>query len=172
MGCDGAWSKRYFCSGVLLSGVVALAALCGQADRAYAFSFFGLFGDDPPKPSPTTLPYKIDFAAKGDDDVVAALEDSSSFYKLRQDSPPDGASLVQRLGADFAPMLDALWGAGYYNARLTATVGGTELRLDQDHDEAAARTADTYRNQSVVPVTVTAETGPQFKVRRVRRNEK
>ena len=94
---------------------------------ALALDFFGLFGsDEPPQPSPTTLPYKIEFVVNGDDGVKYALQDSSNFYKLRQDPPPDGEALAGRLNADFAPMIDALWGEGYYNARIFAAVGAVQ----------------------------------------------
>jgi hypothetical protein len=61
-----------------------------------------------------SLPYRVEFMVDGDDGVKDPLQDSSNFYKLRQDLPLDGGALVQRLTADFASMLDALWGSGYY----------------------------------------------------------
>ena len=63
---------------------------------ASAFDFFGLFGsDEPPNPSPSTLPYRVEFVVHGDDGVKDALQDSSNFYKLRQDPPP-GRTKVRR----------------------------------------------------------------------------
>ena len=112
----------------------------GQIVAVSAFDFFGLFGsDEPPNPSPSTLPYRVEFVVHGDDGVKDALQDSSNFYKLRQDPPPDGDALAQRLTADFAPMLDALWGSGYYNARIFASVGATQLELGQTEGERVAR---------------------------------
>ena len=42
--------------------------------------------------------------------------DASSLYKLRKDAPPDGDALARRAQSDFGPIIDAMWGAGYYNA--------------------------------------------------------
>ena len=151
-----------FLTGVLASGVFF------EPDVASAFDFFGLFGSaEPPKPSQTTLPYKIEFVVHGDDSVKDALQDSSNFYKLRQDPPPDGEALAQRLTADFAPLVDALWGAGFYDARIFATVGEMQLELDESGEEPFARAAEVYRNRAVVPVTITVDTGPLFHLRNV-----
>ncbi len=136
--------------------------------EALAFDFFGLFGSEtPPAPSASTLPYSVTFVIAGDESVKAALEESSNLYKLRQDPPPDGQSLVQRLEADFAPMVDALWGAGYYNATIRAAIGGTPVQLGPGLGNGAARIAAAYRDRSVVPVTIFVETGPLFTLRRI-----
>lgn len=135
---------------------------------ALAFDFFGLFGSEtPPTPSATTLPYTVTFVIKGDEAVKAALEESSNLYKLRQDPPPDGESLVQRLEADFAPLIDALWGAGYYNATIRAAIGDTPVQLGPGLGNGAARIAAAYRDRAVVPVTIFVETGPLFTLRRI-----
>lgn len=152
-----------------LLGLVIVAGSAGASlGPARAFDFFGLFGSDEPKPSPTALPYKVEFEVRGDADVESALQDSSTLYKLRQDAPPDGETLVQRVQTDFAPLIDALWGAGYYNARVIVSVAGVPLEIGRDREGAAARAANEYRNRDLVPVTVTAETGPQFRLRSVR----
>jgi len=151
-----------FLTGVLASGVFF------DPDAASAFDFFGLFSSaEPPNPSQTTLPYKIEFVVHGDDSVKDALQDSSNFYKLRQDPPLDGEALAQRLTADFAPLVDALWGAGFYDARIFATVGEMQLELDESGEEPFARAAEVYRNRAVVPVTITVDTGRLFHLRNV-----
>src|SRR5438105_4515552 len=153
--------------GLALTGILATGLILAPVGSS-AFDFFGLFGsDEPPNPSPSTLPYRVEFAVHGDDGVQDALQDSSNFYKLRQDPPPDGEALAQRLTADFAPMLDALWGSGYYNARIFAAVGATQLELGQTENERFARAANAYRNRAVVPVTITVETGPLFRLRNI-----
>ena len=152
----------------LLGCVVFVGAVCGPARLASAFDLFGLFGSHAaPQPSPTTLPYKVDFEVKGDDAVERALEDASNLYKLRDTPPPDGESLVQRATADLAPLIDAMWGAGYYNGRVSVLVAGMPLALPQDHRGAAAAAANAYRNRGTVPIRVIAETGPRFKLRDV-----
>src|SRR5215218_2070899 len=123
MRCVG-WARgRRF----LLSLVIAAGSAGAPVGPAWAFDFFGLFGSEEAKPSPTALPYKVEFKITGDDRVESALQESSSLYKLRQDAPPDGETLVQRVQADFAPLIDALWGAGYYNARVIVLVAGVPL---------------------------------------------
>jgi len=165
MRCVKRWSKRRSISGLVLTGILATGLAPAGAS---AFDFFGLFGsDEPPNPTPSTLPYRVEFVVHGDDGVKDALQDSSNFYKLRQDPPPDGEALAQRLTADFAPMLDALWGSGYYNARIFASVGATQLELGQTENERVARAADAYRNRAVVPVTITVEAGPLFRLRNI-----
>lgn len=150
----------------LLRLMVVASTSCVPANAALAFDFFGLFGsDNTPKPSSTTLPYKVEFEVKGDDDVKRALQDSSNLYKLVETPPPDGESLVLRVKADFAPLIDALWGAGYYNGRVLVDLAGVPLELGRGPENAAARAANAYRNRDVVPVKVIVETGPQFKLR-------
>ncbi|MBA2636979.1 MAG: BamA/TamA family outer membrane protein [Solirubrobacterales bacterium] len=153
---------------VLLGSVVVVGAASVPARLASAFDFFGLFDTQAaPQPSPTTLPYKVDFEVKGDDAVERALEDASNLYKLRETPPPDGESLVQRATADFRPLVDAMWGAGYYNGRVSVEVAGVPLELGQDRRGAAAAAASGYRNRGTVPIKVIAETGPRFKLRDV-----
>src|SRR5215207_2913350 len=118
---------------VVLGSFMFVAATSAPARLALAFDFFGLFeSQTAPQPSPTTLPYKVDFEVKGDDAVERALEDASNLYKLRDTPPPDGESLVQRATADFGPLIDAMWGAGYYNGRVSVVVAGVPLALGHD----------------------------------------
>lgn len=148
-----------------------MAALLAAAPAgpALAFDLFGLFGgDQPPQPTPAALPYRLTVTVVGDADLKDALEDASTLHSLRKDSPPDGATLVQRLKADFAPMLDALWGAGYYNARLVATVAGVPVVLGSEGGaDAAVAAADRLRGRAVVPIVVTADPGPLFRLRTI-----
>ncbi|PNG25043.1 hypothetical protein CR492_15450 [Methylocella silvestris] len=151
-----------------LAAVLALAAGASAPQSAAAFDFFGLFGsDEPPAPTPTTAPYKVEFVIRGDDSVKQSLQDASNLYKLRQDPPPDAAALAQRLAADFAPMLDALWAVGYYNARIFARVGDFERELKGADPEAFARAASAFAGRAVAPVTITVETGDLFHLRDV-----
>ena len=143
---------------------LVIAATCPSFQPAWAFDLFGLFGAKSPEPSSTALPYTITFVAPGDSDAEGRLQEASSLYSLRGTPPPDGASLVQRVKADFAPMIDALWGAGYYNARVSIEMAGIVIELGRDRDVAAARAADAYRARELVPVRVVAEIGPLFKL--------
>ena len=146
--------------GVVIAGLVA-------AEPSAAFDFFGLFGDDAIQPSATTLPYDVTFDITGDSGVEGALQQASNLYKLRQDAPPDGLSLAARAQADFPAMIDALWGAGYYNARIVTSVAGRPLEIGQPRETIAARAADAYRGRARVPVKIAVETGPLFTLRKV-----
>ncbi|MBZ6076631.1 autotransporter assembly complex protein TamA [Microvirga puerhi] len=143
---------------------VLLGALAWPGDDARALDLFGLVGSDdkPPAASPNALPYALAFDIAGDRKAVEqALKDASELYRLRQDAPLDGDSLARRAQADFGPMLDALWGTGYYNATLAFEIGESALTIGSDA-RSAARTAEAYRNREPVPVKVLVNTGPLF----------
>jgi translocation and assembly module TamA len=134
---------------------------------AAAFDFFGLFGsDEPPPPSPTTLPYRVEFVTRGDADITDSLQDASNLFKLRQDPPADEWGLAQRINTDFASLTDALWALGYYNARVFVSIGAvTELELGHDVGDKLARAAAVYKDRALVPITISVEPGPIFKLR-------
>jgi translocation and assembly module TamA len=108
--------------------IVALAAsviVFSDWTAAQAFDFFGLFGSDdtPPPVSRASIPYTLTVEVTGDDGALkSAVRDASSLYSLRKDAPADGEALARRAESDFAPVIDALWGAGYYNAAAPAAV--------------------------------------------------
>ncbi|MET0429593.1 MAG: autotransporter assembly complex family protein [Microvirga sp.] len=135
---------------------------------ARAFDFFGLFGSDdkPPAASQAALPYVVTFAITGDDGVERSLKDASNLYRLRDAAPPDGDSLVRRAESDFAPLIDALWGAGYYNTTIEIDVGGAAMQIGK-RAPAAVRAAESYRGREAVPITVRVDTGPLFELRTI-----
>ena len=147
--------------------LVLLGAMSsGSVRSAWAFDFFGLFGSEgAAEPSAAALPYELTFTVRGDEDVEGRLREASNLHQLRRDAPPDGETLLQRVNADFAPLIDALWGAGYYDATVTIEVAGVPVQIGGVRDAAAARAANAYRNRSRVPVRVVAETGPLFRLR-------
>jgi translocation and assembly module TamA len=150
-----------------LTGILATGLILAPVG-ASTFDFFGLFGsDEPPNPSPSTLPYRVEFVIHGDDGVKDVLQDSSNFYKLRQDPPPDGEALAQRLMADFAPMLDALWGSGYYNARIVASVGATQLELGQTEGERRRPCGQRLSEPRRCPRNDHGGDGPLFRLRNI-----
>jgi translocation and assembly module TamA len=158
-------------SGGNLQRLVLACSVCAPLlapTGALAFDFFGLFGDDkPPAASRQALPYLIEFQAGKSSDLKDALQQASTLYRTRQDPPPDGETLVRRAEGDLAPMLDALWGAGYYNATLTLEVAGIPLTFGQTTPPNVARAAESYRAREAVPIKVTAEPGPLFRLRAV-----
>ncbi|WP_312896905.1 autotransporter assembly complex protein TamA [Microvirga soli] len=151
-----------FLVGVLFSGL--------PAHHAGAFDLFGWFGgsDDPPPPSSDALPYSLDYVIGSDTkNLEQTLKDASTLQSLQSDPPPDAAALVARAQADLPRLIDALWGAGYYNSRVAINVAGVPLMLQSPRPEAAARAVAGYRARALVPVQIIADPGPQFALRDV-----
>ena len=143
-------------------------ALIGLTGEAAAFDFFGLWGSDdtPPAISANAIPYVVTFQVQGDDkDILSAVRDASTLYKLRKDAPPDGDSLARRAAKDFAPLIDALWGQGYYDAAVTMRLDGATLNIGDAETGAFERAAEAHRNRSVAPVVVAIAPGPLFSLR-------
>ncbi len=154
----------FLCLAGLLLGGASIAP-------AAAFDFFGLFGsddDDPPPPSPNALPYSLNFVVAGENkDLVQTLKDASTLQSLQGDPPPDAPALVSRAEADLPRLIDALWGAGFYNARVTINVAGSPLQLQAQRSTAAAQAAAGYRARALVPVEVQVDPGTLFTLRDV-----
>ena len=154
--------------------IVALAAsviVFSDWTAAQAFDFFGLFGSDdtPPPVSRASIPYVLTVEVTGDDGALkSAVRDASSLYSLRKDAPADGEALARRAETDFAPVIDALWGAGYYNAAATIAIDRATLTFGSSDIAAFARAAEAYRNRSAAPVVIKVDPGPLFKLRSVR----
>jgi translocation and assembly module TamA len=147
----------------VLSGAVSSAP-------AAAFDFFGWFrgsNNDPPPPSASALPYSLEFTVAGDSDLQQVLKDASTLQSLQEDPPPDAAALVSRAEADLPRLIDALWGAGYYNARVVINVAGVPLALQAARTNAAIRAATSYQARALVPVQIIADPGTQFALRDV-----
>jgi len=162
------WSatRKYF-SLIILAGLLSGAT---PIQPASAFDLFGLFrsSNEAPPPGPDTLPYALEFSVIGSDkNLVQILKDASTLQSLRGDPPPDAESLVRRAEADLPRLTDALWGAGYYNARVVVAVAGVPLSLRAPRPEAAIRAATAYRSRAQVPVQVTVDPGTQFKLRSI-----
>jgi translocation and assembly module TamA len=154
--------------------IVALAAsviVFSDWTAAQAFDFFGLFGSDdiPPPVSRASIPYTLTVEVTGDDGALkSAVRDASSLYSLRKDAPADGEALARRAESDFAPVIDALWGAGYYNAAATIAIDRATLTFGSSDIAAVARAAEAYRNRAPAAVVIKVDPGPLFKLRTVR----
>lgn len=163
------WSGIRKCSSlVVLAGLLSGGL---SIPPAIALDFFGLFrGSDEASPPPNadTLPYALDFTVvDGDKNLTQNLKDASTLQSLKSDPPPDADSLVRRAEADLPRLIDALWGAGYYNARVVVTVAGVPLTLQASHSEAAVGAATGYRARALVPVRILVDPGPQFTMRTI-----
>jgi len=154
-----------------IPGVAFLAiALIGLTGEAAAFDFFGLWGSDdtPPPISKDAIPYVVTFQVEGDDkDVAAAAKDASTLYRLRKDAPPDGDSLARRATKDFASLIDALWGQGYYDAGAVMRLDSASLKIGDVETAAFARAAEAHRNLSLAPIVVAIAPGPLFTLRAI-----
>ncbi|MCJ2134749.1 autotransporter assembly complex protein TamA [Methylobacterium sp. J-026] len=133
---------------------------------ARAFDLFGLFGTEPepPAPSATALPYALRITGTDDADVLSAVQDSSTLYRLRQEPPPDGEGLLRRAETDRPKLTDVLSGYGYYQ-------GTVAIRIDSapvtDQAAPAVRAAEAWRNRWLVPVRIAVDLGPLYHVRRI-----
>jgi translocation and assembly module TamA len=154
--------------------VVALAAAlvaCGGWDSAQAFDFFGLWSWDesPPPVSSTAISYGVTIdLTGGDKGLKSAVQDASSLYKLRKDAPPDGDALARRAESDFGPIIDALWGAGYYDAAVTISIDRASMSILSTDIAGFARAAEAYRNRAPAPVSIIVDPGPLFSIHSVR----
>lgn len=153
--------------------MVALAAsatLFAGAD-ARAFSFFGLWGsdDNPPAVSRAAVSYKVTIEVVGGDGAIkSAVMDASSLYSLRKDPPPDGDALARRATNDFGSIIDALWGLGYYNAKVAISIDGAASTIVQPNAAAFGRAADAFRGRAVAPVAIKVDPGPLFRLNSIR----
>ena len=145
-------------------------AACGAQDSAEAFDFFGLWswGESPPPVSRTAIAYSVAINVEGGGSLKNAVQDASSLYKLRKDAPPDGDALARRAQSDFGPIIDAMWGAGYYDAKVTISIDGASLSILSTDIAAFSRVAESYRNRAVAPVSINVNPGPLFRLRSIR----
>ncbi|MGQ4274568.1 autotransporter assembly complex protein TamA [Terrihabitans sp. B22-R8] len=158
---------RSFLYRVNVCAGLGLAVLGAVVAPAPAHALFGLFGEKPVEPNAESIPYDITFETGDAKDLQQALKDASNLYRLRADPPPDGASLALRARSDIDRMIDAQWGAGYYNAEITIFVGEHAVKAN-GLDSAAAAFAEAHRARARVPVRIVANPGPRFTFRSVR----
>ena len=159
-------------SGYALAALLAVQPLPAEAFDLSSLDIFNLFGtrDKPPPVGPDTLPYALTFDLGDAADAKAltrTLQDASLLYRLRQDAPPDGETLMRRAAADTGPLLDALWAQGYFNAEIRVSVDGAAVTPGGEPDPRMARAAETYRNRAPAPVVIAVDPGPLFTLRKV-----
>jgi translocation and assembly module TamA len=114
--------------GLILAGIGSIPA------PAHAFDLFGWwpFGEDEPPPdpfeSPDARPYTIDVAVSGDDDAVTAVvQGASRLFRERDDTPPPStAALLNRVDAEYARIVGALYTQGRYGGAVTISVDGRD----------------------------------------------
>ena len=154
-------SRRYAC---LLAGVLHVST----PQTSHAFDFFGLFGERPPAVSTQAVAYQLDIQGLGSDaTALTAVRDVSILHRLRAEAPQNSDELVRRAEADLPRIVDALWGSGYYAAKVSIVVGGQAITLDRPAGVGARATIDSFRGRALVPVAVIVETGPLYRFGRV-----
>ena len=154
--------------------VLALLVVASAVPAApsHAFDLFGLFGskEAPPPASREAIAYELAFEGAEGDDLLQALQDTSSLYRLRREPPPDGGGLVRRAEADLTRLVDVLWGAGYYDGRVSVRVDGVALNVTGNGAKGVALAgsrAESYRGRAAVPVRIVVARGPLYTLRAV-----
>ncbi len=152
-----------------LTALVVLGVLqFGTAQTTHAFDFFGLFGEKPPAVTAQAVAYQLDIQGLKDDAAaLTAARDVSILYRLRAEAPASGDDLVRRAEADLPRIIDALWGSGYYAARVSIVVGGQAISLDRPAGAGARAVIDAFRGRALVPVAILVEPGPVYRFGRV-----
>ena len=130
-----------------------LTAVLTAAVPAHAFDFFGFGKHAPPKPSPNSLSYTVQFVTvPASSALTAVLKPASTTWALRKAAPPDGEGLARRVQGDLPRMLDAMWGAGYFDAQARAEVAGKPIGIRRGGATAAAAAAQKLLDRAPVPV--------------------
>lgn len=162
MVADGARSS-YIGFGLLVGSLLAAGS-----PPAHAFNPFGLFGEDKPAVSATAVAYELKVEGLGGDAaLLTAIRDVSILHRLRLEAPQNGDELVRRAEADLPRIVDALWGAGHYAAKVSIIVGGQVITLDRPATGPVRATIDSLRGRALVPVAIMVEQGPLYRFGRV-----
>jgi translocation and assembly module TamA len=132
---------------------------------ANAFDIFGLFGSEtPPVARRDAVPYVLTIDGLSDNATAeTALKDASTLESLRTEPPTDGEELALRVEADLPRLVDALWGQGYYAARVAIAIDGATATIEQSDLSGLARAAERYRAVAPVPVRITVDPGPLYR---------
>ncbi|GJD96741.1 autotransporter assembly complex protein TamA [Methylobacterium iners] len=148
-----------------------LVASCGAVhpQSAAAFDPFGLFGaeEEPLAPRADALPYGVKLSGADDEDLLTALQDTSTLHRLRKEVPSDGDGLVRRAEADLRRLPEAMSGFGYYAGRVSIRVDGVPI-AGEASIAAAARAAEASRNRGLVPVKIALDPGPLYTLRAIK----
>jgi translocation and assembly module TamA len=102
--------------------------------------------------------YEITFTRTGDANLDSAMEGVSVLRRLRESVPTSAEGLVARALQDLDHLRTALRSQGYYAGTPRITLAGEP----PDAPNLALRLA--ARGPDPVPVTISAETGPQYRI--------
>jgi translocation and assembly module TamA len=105
--------------------------------------------------------YKVEMTKVNDPTLGAALQSSSTLIELEEKPPEDVTALRRRAQEDLTRLQKALRSAGYYDGTVTITVDGqpvAEQMLPGDYQDSTKKK---------VPVAITIEPGPLYKLRKI-----
>lgn len=121
-----------------------------------------------PEPSASLLPYAMAISGTEDSALRAQLEEASLLFRLQAEPPETGDELIRRAEADLSRVADALWGQGFYAARLRIDIAGEVLGLQSGSRDRAVSRAEAMRAKARVPIRLVVETGPVYRFGAVR----
>ena len=143
---------------------VALLVMCA-AQPAFSFDFPTFFGRKETKPATVEgkRPYTLTFDGLGSDETLATVvEDVSVLKRLEAEPPADDLDLVRRAESDLARLTDALWGQGYYAAKVSIEVAGARLSLGGQQTLPAVRASARFGAGQAVPVRILFAPGKRY----------
>lgn len=106
------------------------------------------------------LPYTLEIAPTGEEGLDALLAGASQLARLRETAPTSPEGLVARARGDLPRLDAALRSEGYYAARIRITIAGRPLDTPGLIDALENATGP-------VPVNVSIEPGPRYRIGRV-----
>ena len=107
-------------------------------------------------------PYAVSIAPTGNDALDAALKGSSQLESLRRSAPVEPFALVGRAQQDVERLQTVLQGFGYYQGRITITIGGRPLG-----DPELSAAIEALPKETEAAVAVAMDTGPLYHLRKV-----
>ncbi|PHK96380.1 hypothetical protein CR162_03345 [Pseudoroseomonas rhizosphaerae] len=110
------------------------------------------------------LTYAVTLPETGDEALDTAIRNASSLERLRETAPVDAYGLIGRALAESDNMRDALRSEGYYGGSARVTIDGQT----PDTPGLAERLLARPEGAEPVPVAVTVEQGPQYRLAPVR----
>ncbi len=107
-------------------------------------------------------PYTLVTPETGDDDVDAAIEDSSLLISLRDKTPAPPFALIDRARGDLERIQTVLESFGYYKATVKITIAGHDLA-----DKSLPDVLEKVPQGQSVEIKTEIAKGPQYKLGRV-----
>ena len=107
-------------------------------------------------------PYTVTLRETGQTELDAALKDVSNLLSLQEGAPVGPFALVARAREDSERFVSALRSFGYYDGKVSVTIGGKGL-----DDAGLLARLDRAPADPPIPVLVAVELGPLFRLRKI-----